>query len=48
MTRVLIITGDNILTAAKVGLTIELGTTVWMLEKGEHAITLEHEDNSKV
>lgn len=31
--KILIITGDNILTAAKVGLSLELGKTVWLLEK---------------
>ena len=31
--KILIITGDNILTAAKVGLSLDLGKTVWLLEK---------------
>jgi P-type E1-E2 ATPase len=31
--KILIITGDNILTAAKVGLTLDLGKSVWILEK---------------
>ena len=45
--KILIITGDNILTAAKVGLTVKLGESVMMLEKEGSKNMLEFQDGSK-
>lgn len=45
--KILVITGDNILTAAKVGLNLKLGETIWILEKEEGNFMLEHEDGTK-
>jgi manganese-transporting P-type ATPase len=39
--RILIITGDNILTAAKVALTLDFGTIVWTLERDGDKTILE-------
>jgi P-type E1-E2 ATPase len=38
--KILIITGDNILTAIKVGLTLQFGTEAWTLEKINDQIIL--------
>jgi P-type E1-E2 ATPase len=45
--KILIITGDNILTAAKVGLTLELGKSVWMLEKENDKFILEYDNGER-
>jgi len=43
----LIITGDNILTAAKVALNLKMGDFVEIIEKEGSNIYIEHEDGKK-
>ena len=45
--KLLIITGDNVLTAAKVGLTLDMGKKVWFLEREDGKNVLEYENGEK-
>ncbi len=44
MYRIMIITGDNILTAIKVGLTLKMGDKPWIIESENGKVYLNTED----